>query len=284
MNQKRVFGVSLLVLMSFLLIGAFVAVASAEGPLTTPSGDGIAANTAKVKTTVGDALSKWLSSGSSSTSWFAGENLDYMAKGLLMVLLALMVYSVFDFVPILPKKPAFIKYLVSAIIAILGFMFVSLSDIRYLVANYEALAIALTTILPLLIVCGFTLKMKEENPGLATIINPVVIVVFLVYLGARWGGLILAEDITQPSTLAIVYPIAMVVLLIWWFVLGIIARRKKMAEEKDTTERAAGTTLGAADEAVQQNLARKIKSGKALTDREIVVAKRWGLDVSAYES
>jgi len=169
--------------------------------------------------TIGNKISEWWSS--SSDFSFLKDNGQLTTLGsalgkiLLMILLGLMVYSILGAMGELfhPK----VRGLVAFIVAILGFLFIPSANIQFIVANYEALGITLTTILPLIIVLMFTIKMSSVNPEYSWIINPAVIILFGVYLVARWAGLIWATEFKNIPILVYVYPISLIILITWLF-------------------------------------------------------------------
>ena len=182
--------------------------------------------------TIGNKISEWWSS--SSDFSFLKDNGQLTTLGsalgkiLLMILLGLMVYSILGAMGELfhPK----VRGLVAFIVAILGFLFIPSANIQFIVANYEALGITLTTILPLIIVLMFTIKMSSVNPEYSWIINPAVIILFGVYLVARWAGLIWATEFKNIPILVYVYPISLIILITWLF--SVEKLGKRLAKKK----------------------------------------------------
>ena len=182
--------------------------------------------------TIGNKISEWWSS--SSDFSFLKDNGQLTTLGsalgkiLLMILLGLMVYSILGaMVELFHPK---VRGLVAFIVAILGFLFIPSANIQLIVANYEALGITLTTILPLIIVLMFTIKMSSVNPEYSWIINPAVIILFGVYLVARWAGLIWATEFKNIPILVYVYPISLIILITWLF--SVEKLGKRLAKKK----------------------------------------------------
>lgn len=131
-------------------------------------------------------------------------------KFLLTSLIVMIVYSVVSFLPFVPEGKDYINWIIAAIVGILSFMYVDALYIQTIVSNYEALGIALTSILPLVIIILFTYRLREEHPEMASLINKPLIVLFTTYLIFRWYVLF-----KEGSGLTIIYAIAVIVSFGW---------------------------------------------------------------------
>lgn len=153
-----------------------------------------------------------------------------ISKFLLGILVVLIVYSVTAFLPFFPEDKPSLQWIFSIVIAVLGFMFISAGDIKYILTTYEALGIMLASIIPLIILLTFTYKLREKQPAMAGIVNKILIIGFIIYAGFKW----LFTDITpgQPTpTLSWLYPVTVITALIW---LGIEKKVwEKFRKEKD---------------------------------------------------
>ena len=104
-----------------------------------------------------------------------------IAKFLLTILLILLVYSVADFMPFFPEGKEWIKWAVAFVVAILAFIFVKdVSAITKIL--YEPMGIAIVSIIPLIVVIAFTLKMRDKSPQMAFIVNKIVIILFVLMM------------------------------------------------------------------------------------------------------
>ncbi len=200
-----------------------------------------------------------------------------LGKILLATLVVLLVYSIASFVPFISERGETIQWLFAIIIGALGFLFVSPENIQFIMSNYEALAIALTTILPLLIIIGFSLRIAtDENYTLswATFISRFAIVLFIIYDIGRW--LTISWNPSGPTPeLAWVYPLSLIIALIWYFAVKPTARlvlnQKKRGKQEGIENMNANAALNVYNQAetlqINQMLV-KIQQGKKLTKVE----------------
>jgi len=133
-----------------------------------------------------------------------------LTKFLLVALVIMMVYSITLFLPFVPAGKEYIGWIISIIVGILSFIYVDPIEIKAIVSNYEALGIALTSILPFVIIIVFTYKMREGYPEMASLINKPLLVIFILYLMYRWVDLY-----NQGSDLAIMYFITAIITFGW---------------------------------------------------------------------
>jgi len=153
-----------------------------------------------------------------------------ISRILLMALVFMIVYSVFSLIPLVPKNE-WPHWGLSIVVAVLSFIFITTADIRYILSTYEGLGIALTTVIPLIIVIAFTLKMRDSGFLYAGLINKLVIILFLGYTGIRWATL----DI-EGSTLIVLYPTTVIALVIWLLIEKRVSKIKQKAGIKGEIE------------------------------------------------
>lgn len=137
-----------------------------------------------------------------------------ISKVMLMFLLAIVVYAISTFLPFFPKDKPWLQWVFAIVIAILGFMFVSVGEVKLLLTNYMALGIALTTIIPLILIVTFTLNMRKKNTELATIVNKPLVLIFLLYLFVSWWNFDTDKE-KVSSALNWIYIITMLATLAW---------------------------------------------------------------------
>jgi len=152
-----------------------------------------------------------------------------LAKWMLVFLLVLIVYTISTFIPFFPDDNPWIQWLFAIVVGILGFLFVTPEQIKLLLTNYQALAIALTTIIPLVILITFTSKLREKRAGIATYINKPLIILFFIYLVVSWWNF----DSANTGGLGWMYILTLVATLIWlFFEKGIASRAMKNISDR----------------------------------------------------
>jgi hypothetical protein len=206
---------------------------------------------------------------SSSSSIFDAANQAAFSKILLITLLVLLIYSITVVIPFLSSSSDWIKWSFSIIVGMLGFIFVSAENIQYILSNYEALGIALTSIIPLVIIIAFTFQLRKNSPVTGAIVNPFIISLFIIYTLVKWFTL--SWDSSKPTPeLAWVYPLSAIFAVIWFaFNRKIIkklitAELNAKAEEGETLidEAVAGAkTLAGANRKLAKG-AEKVAKGK----------------------
>jgi hypothetical protein len=142
----------------------------------------------------------------------------FASRILLIALVALFVYAITSFLPFIPENSVGVKAGISIIIGILAFMFVSTADIQYILVNYEALGVMLTTVFPLivLITVGTQLRLNPRTAGFASFINKILYIGFALYLVTRF--LTLEPGNIENSTLIYVYPVTFLIILVWMII------------------------------------------------------------------
>lgn len=182
-----------------------------------------------------------------------------LTKLLLIFLVVIIVYAIATFLPFFPPAQPGIRWVFAIIIGILAFIFVKPEEIEVLLKTYEALGIALTTIIPLVILLTFTYELQQNSPGIAIIVNKVVLIIFFGYLLFQWVTLEVPVNKDAPA-LAWLYPICAVITLFWLLGEGYFSKKIKKAEIKAEQEKAEEAT----DDAIGGlKLLRKVKKGAA---------------------
>lgn len=106
-----------------------------------------------------------------------------LAKILLTTLIVLLVYSIASFMPFLDKSNMEgIRWTFSIVVGVLSFMFVSFDTVEYILTTYEALGVALTTIIPLIILFTFMWKLHETHEVISNLIYRPVYGIFTGYM------------------------------------------------------------------------------------------------------
>jgi hypothetical protein len=139
------------------------------------------------------------------------SNKASLSRVLLILLVVMFVYSISSFIPLLEDSP-FIQFSISVIIGILSFLYVSAEDIRLILTNYEALGVALTSIIPLLIILVFTFQLRRKSASVATFVNPLIIILFASYSLYKWF------TVSPTSDLKLLYLFSLILAAIWFFV------------------------------------------------------------------
>ena len=114
--------------------------------------------------------------------WQEGQLSINIAKYLFFILLALFIYSIFAFVPIIKKQNEFIKSAMSAIVAFLATAYLTPSDVYTALASYGALGIALGGILPFIILLFFSIEVQKKGGFGGVILSKAVWAIFIVFL------------------------------------------------------------------------------------------------------
>jgi len=106
------------------------------------------------------------------------------AQFLFMVIFFMLIYSVMDFVPFFSGK---LKSPIAIVVTLLAFFAVDVEEIQLMLYSYESLGIAITVVLPILILLAFTFRIYqrayegegERSPFYAELFN----FIFLVFFG-----------------------------------------------------------------------------------------------------
>lgn len=193
-ESKRFLGLFLLsILFVSVIIGCISFVSAAEG-------DGALKG-------VWDALFGGLFSGADGTLF----GMPYV-KLLLIFLVVMLVYAVMEQLALSDNQ--LINWAISIAVGFLSFMFVKEETIDLILTNYTALGVTLTSVLPLIIIIFFAMKLKEQHPTdiFGIIVPKAIYLLFSVYLLLTWVNYPAGED----DTLRMVYIFAFVGVLVWW--------------------------------------------------------------------
>ncbi|MCH7850872.1 MAG: hypothetical protein IH845_04490 [Nanoarchaeota archaeon] len=175
----------------------------------------------------------------------AGDGSKIFTKLLLGALVTLIVYSVSDMF-IDEKEP--IKWGLSIIIAILAFISISPETINYILINYEALGVALTSIIPLAVFIAVVAKIRLKHPVAGKLINGFGVPLFVLYLFVSWI-VSYGEEGFKGSALAWIYPISFIIAIVWYFAADRIVAMIEGAE-KEAIQEDAGRTIEEAGDAL----------------------------------
>lgn len=174
---------------------------------------------------------------SSEFSFNIGSYEIEITQILLGLLVLLLVYSIADFIPLLPK--GWIQWVFSAIIALLAFLFVDADTIRSIGDTYEALGVALVSVIPLLILVGFSIKISkdERSAAWAPFFDKFVFLIFGLWLVLKWYN----STEAGPSDYAVVYLASAAIAIAWVFIgqwiKKFINRQTKKHEEEKVEDR-----------------------------------------------
>jgi hypothetical protein len=138
-----------------------------------------------------------------------------LSKILLTALVALLTYEIVGFLPFIGNEG--IKWGVSIIVAILSFLYISPGDILAIVTVYGALGIALTSVLPLVIIMFFSLRFEEtmaekgsNKKVYAQLFDTLIFIIFGIY-----QIYMIISPLPGTSGLRYLYLITAVIMFIW---------------------------------------------------------------------
>jgi len=125
--------------------------------------------------------------GDTGFSMFSDNDQKMIAKILMAILVMLLVYSITDSMPFIgDKNKEGVRWAFSAVVAILSFMFVSMNAITALLTTYEAMGIALTSIIPLLILASFSWKLYDNHKAIGMVIVRPLFIIFALYMSGKF--------------------------------------------------------------------------------------------------
>lgn len=202
--------------------------------------------------------------GSGETIWDKITNMDVgvdisdsvkglVSKLLLIALVVFLVYSIASELPFLKgEHKDGIRWAFSIIVGILSFIFVPTADVMAILTTYEALGIALTSIIPLIILLVFSWELKKSHPEVSKIIDKPLLILFSVYLVYKWLNLPAGSD------LGYIYIFTVILSILWAFGLGsyafgkwaIAKQKEKRVKAKETLNKSvdySGMTAAAFD-------------------------------------
>jgi len=107
----------------------------------------------------------------------------------LIVLVFLVVYSVSDFMPVVSEEN-WVRWIFSGIVAVLSFLFITDELIRVVLAQYEAMSVAIIGIIPLIVLFAITYKLRnsEKSRSYAAFINPFMWILFIIWMILIWSS------------------------------------------------------------------------------------------------
>ena len=168
MNKKRLFGLFVFSLLAISLFTGFVSAQSMTNDLFDP---------------VKEMFSEWQE----------GDLSVNVAKYLFLFLVAIVIFNVLEFIPILGGKGP-IRWVVAFIVSFLATAYLSKSDIYTMLASYGALGLVLGGVIPFLILMAFSIQLSKggkKNRGgqLFAKFMWFVFIIFLIWklIDGMWG-------------------------------------------------------------------------------------------------
>lgn len=233
-NTKRLFVFILIGMFMFSMIGSVVG-AEVDGGEKSSILD-------KVISIISDSGS------AGSETFITDEGKANFSKVLLIALVILLVYAITSEMPFLKSNDkSFIRGIVSIIVGVLSFLFVSTDDILAILTNYEALGIALTSLIPLAIMIWFFYELKKGDSTWGTVLSKFAFILFGIYSVWKW------ITYTGDSPLVWMYLLTAIAAGIWVLIEKKVWKMFKKAEYEKNVE-----TLN--DEVNAQDAKRKIEA------------------------
>jgi hypothetical protein len=228
----------------FIIVGLFLT-SMMVGVVSAQTQDGV------IKT-LWDAFFGGINFQGESNGGFLENNFDndwrnLVAFVLVIFLVVMLVYSVLDFVPIFDKVvggkkiKSPLQTLTAIVIGILAFLFFDPKAIRELLVTYEALGVALTSIIPLMVIIFFSFNLSQDGDLKKIIFSRLVEVIFFIYLFFKVILVIRNDGLNLESPVLLTYGISAIVLIFWMVWISKAIREwysKKYLEElsKNATE------------------------------------------------
>jgi len=158
MNKKRLFGSIFLSLMVISLFSGFVSAQEFEKNVFDP------------------VVNLF-------TDWQEGELSVNVAKWLFLLLVAIVIFNVLEFIPLLGGGKGSLRWLVAFIVSFLGTAYLTPSDIYTVLAGYGAMGLVVGAIIPFIILMYFSIKLSKdgESPG-GILFSKFMWIVFIVFL------------------------------------------------------------------------------------------------------
>jgi hypothetical protein len=233
-----------LFLLSFFVISLLsTSLVPAPDHSTTDSARAAVSAGAQQTTTLGERLFGPLVKSSTGLS---DEAKASIAKILLTILVVIFVYAISTYIPVFPKEQPSIRWIFAIIVGVLGFLFIKPEEIAAITKPYEALGVALTIVIPLIILITFTVRLREENKKIAAVVNKPLMIIFFIYVMYQWISLAIPDNSPNPAW-AWAYPIGAVLSLIWGFWLE---KKVSNAIEKAESNAEQESALNVVDDAV----------------------------------
>ena len=137
-----------------------------------------------------------------------------VANVILFLIYFLLVFDIITFLPFF-ENPKWAKWAVAGGVGILGFLFLDPAYVGVVIGNYEALAVALTSVIPFLLLFAFMYRLEKEaldgdlSVAVSKPISYVVLIIFALYLGYKL--------FTEPEAYAIWYGVSFVAVIVLFF-------------------------------------------------------------------
>ena len=256
---------------------------SVPDPANAPANQKAAADASE--TLIDKGVKWWNSSGPIG---FSDNSKAAISKLLLMFLVVMLIYSIISIMPFFPEGVGkeWIPWAVSIVVGILSFIFVSATDIKYILATYQGLGIILTSLIPLLIIIGFTVKFRESqwigksafSTAMSGIIVKIIISIFMFYIVIKY---IIITSTTawaqvKQSDLFWFYPAALIIAGIWLFAERKVFELVHKEEQKVIADKATETQLNAALEARLSDIKLRQLAGEVLSAKDKALLKQYG--------
>ncbi|MEK6928726.1 MAG: hypothetical protein AABW65_02090 [Nanoarchaeota archaeon] len=145
----------------FFILLISLSLVSAQSHLKSP-GDAIKSVASSVKESLGDSIEK-----------------DTLTKFLLFFLIALIIYAISDKIPFLEEK-SWLSGLISIVIAILATLYLKVEEINTILVSYNALGIAITIIIPFIIIAVISKGLHEKQHHLPAKLLWILFIVALI--------------------------------------------------------------------------------------------------------
>ena len=151
-----------------------------------------------------------------------------ISKWLLVALVILLVYAIADVIPFLKGEgKEGIRWGVSIIVGVLSFMFVSTEYVMTILTTYEALGIALTSVIPLVILMAFMWRLRDERAAIARVIEKPLYILFTAYLVYRWLFTL------EGNALQAIYLVTVIITLGWMVIEEKVWKKFKKEKKKE---------------------------------------------------
>jgi len=204
--------------LSIIVMSLFAFLTSAETPLD------ILINKISGPTNLVNAINQQLGSDTQAA----------IAKVLFFILIALIIYSISDVIPFISNSNNAIKWGVTLIISFLAIWFLQVGDIILILTSYKALGVAITTVIPLIVLIAFNYKLRSQGSTYAGIINKITMTLFILYVGFSW--LTTDTAFLGQSNLWWIYPVTIIIAFIWLFAEGWIYYRIFLSKERGSVQ------------------------------------------------
>lgn len=140
---------------------------------------------------------------------------DDIQRILLIILVALLVYSISDFLPFAQDKE-YVKWAVSVVVALLAFLFIKKETLGGIVNTYGALGVALTSVIPLLILLAFSAKIKDKPKlaGFSRLLDIFMFSIFALWMVLQWQT---QKQLGEPFVRAYLFSAVVALFLVFFW-------------------------------------------------------------------